>query len=102
MSDEYISRNEMIAQTKARIVIGAPRYNDGLRTAIEVATSIPATDVVEVVRCAECRCFQINMRQDGYLPEGVPECECRWWCGEVDPTDYCSHAKRKDGGQDDG
>ena len=48
MTKEYISRDEMIEQTKARIVIGAPRYNDGLRTAIEVATSISAADVVEM------------------------------------------------------
>ena len=56
-------------------------------------------NVVEVIRCADCRCFQANMRQDGYLPNGVPEYECRWWCGETDPTDYCSNAKREDGGQ---
>ena len=50
MTKEYISRDEMIEQTKGRIVIGAPRYNDGLRTAIEVATSIPTADVVEQPR----------------------------------------------------
>lgn len=63
--------------------------------------ALPAADVVEVIRCADCRCFQANMRQDGYLPNGVPEYECRWRCGEVDPTGYCFHAKRKDGGQED-
>ena len=48
MTKEYISRDEMIEQTKARIVLGAPKFNTGLETAIEVATSIPAADVMEV------------------------------------------------------
>ena len=48
MAKEYISRDEMIEQTKARIVLGAPKFNTGLEAAIEVATSIPAADVVEV------------------------------------------------------
>ena len=75
--------------------------------------AIPAADVVErdcfdrllaendelrnarpVVRCADCKWFQINMRQDGYLPKGVPECECRHWCGSCDPTDFCSYGER--------
>ena len=49
--------------------------------------------LVPVVRCADCKWFQINMRQDGYLPKGVPECECRHWCGPCDPTDYCSYGE---------
>lgn len=47
MVGDYISRDEMVEQTKARSVLGAPKYNTGLETAIEVATSIPAADVVE-------------------------------------------------------
>lgn len=53
--------------------------------------------LVPVVRCADCKWFQINMRQDGYLPKGVPECECRHWCGACDPTDFCSYGMRMDG-----
>ena len=49
-----------------------------------------AFDARYVVRCADCKWMQYNMRGDGYLPEGVPEYECRHWCGEVDPTDFCS------------
>ena len=48
MAKEYISRDEMVEQTKARVVLGAPRFNTGLEAAIEVATSIPAADVAEV------------------------------------------------------
>ena len=63
---DFISRDEMIEQTKARIVLGAPKFNTGLEAAIEVATSIPAADVVEVRHahwyldngcafCSECK-----------------------------------------------
>lgn len=53
-------------------------------------------DYVEVVRCAECKWFQCNMGRDGALPNGVPEYECRHWCGECDPVDYCSYAERRE------
>lgn len=46
MAKEYIIRDEMIEQAKAQIVLGAPRFNTGLKAAIEVATSLPAADVV--------------------------------------------------------
>lgn len=46
-----------------------------------------------VVMCADCKFFQCNMRHDGYLPDGVPEFECRHWCGEVVPDGCCSYGK---------
>ena len=52
----------------------------------------------ENIRCAECKWFQCNMRQDGYLPKGVDEFECRHWCGYCDPTDFCSYAERRTNG----
>ena len=57
-------------------------------------------DYQELVRCADCKWFQCNMRPDGYLPNGVDEYECRHWCGGCDPTDFCSYGKRKDGNFD--
>lgn len=93
---DYISREAAISRIKEAIP-----YHDnsitGLERAIGYLKSIPAADVAPVVRCADCKWFQINMRQDGYLPHGVPECECRHWCGECDPTDFCSYGARMDG-----
>lgn len=51
-------------------------------------------EFMKVVRCAECKYFQCNMRHDGTLPHGVDEYECRHWCGYCDPTDYCSYGER--------
>lgn len=50
-------------------------------------------DFVEVVRCADCKWFQCNMRQDCSLPHNVSEYECRHWCGPCDPTDCCSYGE---------
>lgn len=57
--------------------------------------AIKALEQAEIIRCAECKWFQCNMRMDGYLPKGVDEFECRHWCGPCDPVDFCSHAERR-------
>lgn len=95
--NDYISRDEMIEQTKARIVWGAPKFNTGLKTAIEVATSIPAADVVEVRHgrwilnddesvafCSECDCA---------IPTKWGKDMTWLWCPEC--------GLKMDGGQDD-
>ena len=99
MAKEYISRDKMIEQTKGRIVIGAPRYNDGLRTAIEVATSIPAADVVEVVRCGEC---EYRDYDDEPYGKKVAVCTGAMAYSQTPDDWYCPMGKRKDGGQEDG
>lgn len=53
--------------------------------------SIPADDVVPVVRCKDCKYWQDN--NDGY-----PHEECRWGHGETpDANDFCSYGERKEG-----
>lgn len=48
----------------------------------------------KVIRCGDCKYMQCNIRQDGSLPRGVDEYECRHWCGSCDPTDFCSYGER--------
>ena len=71
----------------------SPLYIRAIRATIEAE---PTIDAVPVVRCAECKWFQCNMRMDGYLPKGVDEFECRHWCGSCDPVDFCSYGERKE------
>lgn len=115
MAKEYISRDEMIEQTKARIVLGAPKFNTGIAAAIEVATSIHAADVVEVVRCRECRYapsgtddgaeqgFGLEWPEDG--PYHTNPCPLNiadgWYSHKPKPDFFCAWGKRKDGGPDD-
>lgn len=50
-----------------------------------------AADVVEVVRCKDCKYWQDN--NDGY-----PHQECRWGNYETpNPDNYCSYGELKDG-----
>ena len=78
MAKEYIIRDEMIEQTKARIVLGAPKFNTGIEAAIEVATSLPAADVVSGRDFRDCRnelCLQCGQ----YKTKHLGSCEgCRW------------------------
>ena len=57
---------------------------------------IPGADVRPVVRCCDCKHFQVNVSPSGYLPQGVPEWECRYWCRPNDPTDFCSYGEKRE------
>ena len=54
--------------------------------------NVPSADVVEVVRCKDCKYYRHDVDKDG----GSWDC-----CSEhgefVTPTDYCSYGERKDG-----
>lgn len=62
----------------------------------EIIDNAPTIDAEPVVRCCDCKYLQCNMRQDGILPFGVDEYECRHWCGSCDPTDFCSYGERRE------
>ena len=98
--DEYIKREDVIFCLDEIVRRFGCNYSYGLTFARREASNIPAADVVPVVRCADCKWIQNNMRQDGYLPKGVSEWECRHWCGACDPTDFCSYGARMDGDGD--
>lgn len=65
-----------------------------LHGAAKAIKDLPAADVRPVVLCCDCKHFQINVRPSGYLPQGVPEWECRHWCRPTDPTDFCSYGEK--------
>ena len=59
-------------------------------------TRLLSLDVRSVVSCCDCKHFQVNVSQSGYLPQGVPEWECRYWCRPTDPTDFCSYGEKRE------
>lgn len=75
----YVTRDTAEMRIEPYIVTTMPKVNKNL---------------VEVVRCGDCVYMQCNIRQDGYLPRGVDEYECRHWCGSCDPTDFCSYGRK--------
>ena len=90
-----MTRKEAIARIKdhAEFHQWYERRAYKITQAFEMA--IKALEQPEIIRCAECKWFQCNMRPDGILPKGVEEFECRHWCGWCDPVDFCSYAERK-------
>lgn len=74
MPKEYIDRAEIVEELRP-LKCGNENYDDGIDTAISVCSVYPAADVVEIVRCKDCRhaendpvgvwCY--NMRF--YMPE---------------------------------
>jgi len=99
--DDLISRQAAIDAIHCDITITGRQNAELVAATIGAfADRIKALPSVqpEIIRCAECKWFQCNMRQDGYLPKGVDEFECRHWCGYCDPTDFCSYAERRTDG----
>lgn len=83
MADDYVKRSDVHKAFQPKY---APAIN---RTFAAMIDNVPAADVVEVVRCQECMYYH--------------EYTCdRWADGTfMEPTDYCSRAAKKDGGQDE-
>lgn len=71
-------------------------FHVGLYAAARAIDSIPAADVRPVVACCDCKHFQVNVSPSGYLPQGVPEWECRHWCRPTDPIDFCSYGEKRE------
>ena len=62
--------------------------NATLGVAIYNVRNLPTADVVDVVRCKDCKYWQDNNN-------GYPHEECRWGKDETpDTDDYCSYGKK--------
>lgn len=83
MPDDYVKRLDVHKAFQPKY---APAIN---RTFAAMIDSVPAADVVEVVRCGEC----IYWRGENDLCKGI--------CIDFGADGYCSEGKRKDGGQND-
>ena len=86
---EYIERNKLIED------IDVAMNNTGMgrvvgETMKRYIKRLPAADVVEVVRCKDCRCAQIIQTQCGekYF-------ECKYFKSYVVENDFCSYGERE-------
>lgn len=101
MSGDFISREAAISKIRDEGVLGGDydayeREEDVVNT----LNSIPAADVVEVVRCADC--VHYNDKMEMYCDV---VCTIRHYCDSspiiVGKDDFCSSGKRKDGGPEE-
>lgn len=89
MPEDYVKRSDVHKAFQPKY---APAIN---RTFAAMIDSVPAADVVEVVRCRDCIYWEpaSPTRTSGNCNRSF---EITAWA-----TDFCSYGERKDGGQDD-
>lgn len=104
MKTKYISQS--VAIKSAWMILEGLGYDrarngDLEKTVAAVFASAPAADVVEVVRCRECKysiMYKFSCNYKRVLacndPHGVT-------IRAVKPMHFCSYGERKEGGQDD-
>ena len=78
MSD-YIKREDALKDADTI----DPKYSDLIRRVKDIINAQPSADVVEVVRCKDCKHYEF----DGY---------CKTICGFMLPDFYCSDGERKE------
>ena len=83
---EYIKREYAIEE-----IMSEPTDAHYPQWYAEKIKSIPAADVVPVVRCRECK---YRFRNNGHDKSGCPIIDTNIW---MDDDDFCSHGERKEG-----
>lgn len=91
---DYALDIEYSDKTSHTLYFNSKRNADTVKKIIEIDSSVPneatVADVVEVVRCKDCKYYQDN---NG----GYPHEMCKWRENETpDPDDYCSCGERKE------
>lgn len=96
MANDYISREAAVEAVRYYKVSGGinflydEAYNDGIDTAIScIGNEIPAADVVEVVRCKDCRYYYKD--SDGY-----EMCINSEGYDHISADGFCAWAERRD------
>ncbi len=89
MPKEYIERGMVLEY------LDADREADLQPVVVmDFVESIPAADVVEVVRCEKCRFYEIA---EYYHPDCIGTKQvCRLLKRQMQEDDYCSYGERKD------
>lgn len=87
--------NELAIRILTGDVLGtSEQSHEAVAMAVKALSALPSADVVEVVRCKDCKYYQFADNRAFGFP--VKRCE---WTGfeDVDDDDFCSRGERKDG-----
>ena len=95
---EYIERGALIAEIDRNEPSNWTDTEAEIQSILDyrlykgIAISQPAADVVEVVRCKDCKHFIAEMIGDSL------ECICKFAVGmvHISPISYCSYGERKE------
>lgn len=89
--DGYIKKSEAVD-----VIVKYPYDIAGkTATAIKMIEDLPSADVVEVVRCKDCRyCEECHYEEEGEKP--YIKLKCKWSNYSRQPNDYCSYGERRE------
>ena len=95
---EYIEREALLSELQEEIEFETSMYteeqnkyfNMGLKCAIRDVKSQPAADVTEVVRCKNCKNYELMKSNNFHF--------CNEFGGRVTEEDFCSRYAKMDGG----
>ena len=86
-------REDEIARCHCVPVVGSGDNN--YKDLDEVLKDAPTADVVEVVRCKDCRyCEEAHYEEEGENP--YIKLKCKWSNYSHQPNDFCSYGERKE------
>lgn len=86
---EYIEREKAIAEfDKGDLLVG-----DNVKWAKEILYRTPTADVVEVVKCKDCKYYKAQ--KQSMIWENKKKYCCRVVALKVNETDYCSYGERR-------
>lgn len=83
----YIDAEKLGIGTARPEAFYRPEYATGWNSAIEIIKNAPTADVVEVVRCKDCKCYELMKSNNKHF--------CNEYGGYVVENDFCSRAEKK-------
>lgn len=92
---EYIDRGTAIAKLTALELV---KPNATMTSVKRLLADMPAADVAPVVRCKDCKHYDMGVCLKIYSDGNVHS--AAWQ--ERKPEDFCSYGERKDGGERNG
>lgn len=82
----YIDAEKLGIGTARPEAFVRPEYALGWNSAIEIIKNAPTVDVVEVVRCKDCKCYKKHF--------------CNEFGDYVTDYEFCSRGEKREGGND--
>jgi hypothetical protein len=96
MMPEYIEREDVLNELNRNSITKKITLADGV-SIFDTIKNIPAADVVEVVRCKDCK----HIHLIGKTPFAVRVCTHNKGLGDdVRENSFCSYGKRKEGAEE--
>lgn len=103
MAKEYIEREYLVKEAEAVLDFRKKYYTDKARIADAASTVewlkyyAPAADVVEVVRCGECKHNVANWNHDELDVKDYTDITCDFFMTDgMCSDDFCSYGKRQE------